>query len=295
MRKKMLDWGNGGIYTNRVWKFPIGSISRTKDNLEEGNMKRQLLSTAMLAAALAAGAQTTAPSTASFDDRQTNAPAIRLAVYGDKGAPGARNFPPLLKDASDIKVEILDGQQIRDGALDRFDLVLLPGGSGKGQGDSMGPEGVEKVKQFVASGKGFIGICAGAYFPIQQGFLNAKTKDPRWRRGKAFLKIEFSETALKLFGEQYKGLQEVKYANGPVMDANISTNLPPVEVLAWFRTETAANGTPEGIQVNSPAILLSTYGKGTMLVISPHPEQTPGLRGLMVDMIRFIAGKSKAK
>ncbi len=251
-------------------------------------MTRPLLATIFLAAAVTANAQTSVPTTAS----STNQP-IRLAVYGDGGAPGFKHFPPLLKDASDIQVEIINGQQMREGILDKFDLVLLPGGSGKGQGSSMGPEGVKKLKEFVASGKGYIGICAGAYVPMQQGFINAKTKDPRWRRGKAFLQIEFSEAGLKLFGEQYKGIQTIKYANGPIMDVNISTNLPPVEVLAWFRSEVAEPGSPAGIQVDSPAILLTTYGKGTMLIISPHPEQTPGLRGLMVEMIRFVARKSK--
>ncbi len=48
--------------------------------------------------------------------------------------------------------EIGYGQQIREGVLDKFDLVLLPGGSGREQGKSMGPEGVAKLKEFVASG-----------------------------------------------------------------------------------------------------------------------------------------------
>ena len=246
----------------------------------------------LAAAALAANAQTNATLTAA-PANTTGEPSIRLAVYGDKGAPGHVHFPALLKKVPDIQVEVINGQQIRDGILDKFDLILLPGGSGKGQGDSMEPEGVAKLKEFVASGKGYIGICAGAYVPMQQGFMNAKTKDPRWRRGKAMLDIEFTEAGLKIFGEKYKGIQTIKYANGPIMDVNISTNLPPVEVLAWFRTEVANPGTPEGIQVNSPAIVLTTYGKGTMLVISPHPEQTPKLQGLMVEMIRWVGRKSR--
>ena len=269
-------------------------------------MKRTLFATILLAAALMANAQPNVVSTASptnqtiqraeltgGDAPTARPPAIRLAVYGDKGAPGFKHFPRLLEDVSDIQVEIVNGQQIREGVLDKFDLVLLPGGSGREQGRSMGPEGVAKLKDFVASGKGYIGICAGAYVPMQQGFINAKTKSPHWRRGKADLKIEFSETALKLFGEQYNGLQEVRYNNGPIMDVNIFTNQPAVEVLAWFRTEVAEAGAPKGIQVDSPAILLTTYGKGTMLTISPHPEQTPGLRELMVEMIRFVAEKCR--
>ena len=255
----------------------------------KGTMK---ITPCILLAAFAAHAQSNITTTAASAAQPKTEPAIHMAVYGDKGAPGHVHFPTLLKKVPDIEVEVINGQQIRDGILDKFDLVLLPGGSGKGQGDSMGPEGVAKLKEFVASGKGYIGICAGAYVPMQQGFMNAKTKDPRWRRGKAMLDIEFSEAGLKIFGEKYKGIQTVKYANGPIMDVNISTNLPPVEVLAWFRTETAANGTPEGIQVDSPAIVLTTYGKGKMFVVSPHPEQTPELHGLIEAMVRFVVKKS---
>ena len=262
--------------------------------------------TILLAAALAANAQIAVPVTASStnqpgqgpeltggDAPASHPPAIRMAGYGDRGAPGHYHFPALLKKVPDIQVEVINGQQIRDGILDKFDLILLPGGSGRDQGNSMGPAGVAKLKEFVASGNGYIGICAGAYVPMQQEFMNAKTKDPRWRRGKGMLDIEFSEAGLKIFGEQYKGIQTIKYANGPIMDVNISTNLPPVEVLAWFRSEVAAEGTPKGIQSNSPAIVLTTYGKGKMLVVSPHPEQTPALQGLIEKMVRFVAKKGE--
>ncbi|MBR6435203.1 MAG: hypothetical protein IKS45_01720, partial [Thermoguttaceae bacterium] len=70
-------------------------------------------------------------------------PKIRLAVYGDDGAGGWKRFPPLVENDPTIEMEVLNGQQIRDGALDKFDLIILPGGSGKAQGASMGPDGVE--------------------------------------------------------------------------------------------------------------------------------------------------------
>ena len=256
-------------------------------------MKQSTFAIPVLALALTANAQSNITSKAGAADQTKPEPTIRMAVYGDKGAPGHYHFPALLKNVPDIQVEVIKGQQIREGILDKFDLILLPGGSGRDQGNSMGPEGVEKLKEFVASGKGYIGICAGAYVPMQQEFMNAKTKDPRWRRGKGMLDIEFSEAGLKIFGEQYKGIQTIKYANGPIMDVNISSNLPPVEVLAWFRSEVAAEGTPKGIQSNSPAIVLTTYGKGKMLVVSPHPEQTPALKGLIEKMVRFVAKKSE--
>ncbi|MBR5709160.1 MAG: DJ-1/PfpI family protein [Thermoguttaceae bacterium] len=219
----------------------------------------------------------------------SQAPTIRVAIYGDSGADGFKLFPPLLKDVTDIQMEVLNGQQIRDGALDKFDLIILPGGSGSGQEKSLGNDGVKKVKRFIESGKGLIAIGAGAYFTLKQDIINAQTKDPRWDRGVTNLKIEFSELGLKIVGDKFRGEQEVSYCSGPVMDVNFSVMRPNVEVLARFRTETAQNGTPKGIQVNSPAILLTTYGKGTVVLVSPRIEQTPSMKEVLVKLIRHVA------
>ncbi len=215
---------------------------------------------------------------------------IRIALYKDGGvSDGYKNDVAVIEQDPTLEYELVNGQQIRDGVLKNFDIVFLPGGSGKGQAASMGEDGVKQVKEFVKSGKGYIGICAGAYFPIQQEFINAKTKDPRWQRGSTELMIEFSELGLKIVGDKFKGLQEVHYGNGPVMDVNMIPNKPNVEVLAWYRTETAKNGTPAGIQVNSPAILLTTYGKGTVVTISPHPERTPAMNEVLLKLIHHVA------
>ncbi len=214
---------------------------------------------------------------------------IRLAVYGDAGAEGFKLFLPMFKGVPDIQMEVLNGQQVRDGALDKFDLLILPGGSGSGQAKSLDKIGIQKVKQFIASGKGCISIGAGAYFTLQQEFINAKTKDQRWDRGVTTLKMEFSELGLKIVGAQFKGLQNVQYSSGPVMKVNGDIAKPNAEVLAWYRSEIALNGTPKGIQVNSPAILLTTYGKGTVVIVSPRLDQTPAMTEVLLKLFRHVA------
>lgn len=201
---------------------------------------------------------------------------IRVAIYQDKGV--ARKAPPLLMEILSedpaFEAKCVSGQDIRDGILEQFDLILLPGGSGRGEAASMQPEGVEKVKEFVRSGKGYLGICAGAYFPIQQGFMNAETKSPKWVRGQAMLEIELTEAGLEVFGEEFKGTQIVRYHNGPIIHVNVDPNGPEVEVLSWFRTETSKGDAPVGIQVNSPAMVRTTYGDGHIVTFSPHPESS---------------------
>ena len=63
------------------------------------------------------------------------------------------------------------------------------------------------------------------------------------------------------------------------------------EVLAMFRSEVAKNNTPAGIMVNSPAIAAGHCGKGRVLFISPHPEQSRGMEDLVCRAVLWAAGK----
>jgi len=219
---------------------------------------------------------------------------IRVALYKDGGvSEGYKNVQAVVEKDPAFTVTIVNGQQIRDGILDQFEIVIFPGGIASSQGKSLQPEGVKQLKNFIKSGKSYVGICAGAYLPIEQDFLNAKFRDPVWWRGKTTLKIEFSPLGLTLVGEEFRGEQEIYYANGPVVDINPNPTRPRCEVLAWFRSETAKGKSKPGIQINSPAILLSTYGRGMILTFSPHPERMPETHCFLLKLMHHLADHSQ--
>jgi len=192
-----------------------------------------------------------------------------------------------------LKLEIVNEQQIRAGILEEgaYDIVLLPGGLAYKQIEALQPEGMTKIKEFIKSGKSYLGICAGAYVPIKENFMNAEFKSPKWWRGMGNLKIEFSELGVKLAGEKYQGVHEIRYANGPVININVDPRKPKCEVLAWFRTEFAEDGTEPGIQIDSPAIVLMAYEKGLVVTVSPHPERTPAMNDVLLNLLHHL-GKS---
>ena len=217
---------------------------------------------------------------------------IRVAMYSDKGVgPNAyKNFPPIFESAPRFEMTKVTGQQIRDGILDNFDIFLLPGGMSSTEAESMQPEGVKKLKEFIKSGKGYLGFCAGAYFPIDQRFMdNAQMKTRIWQRGLAFLKVEPTDLGVKVFGEQYRGIQICRYHNGPIININMNPLLPPVQPLCFYRSEVSNLGSAPGLQINSPAIVLTTYGKGTIITVSPHPEYTPELYGIVLGCLNHLA------
>ncbi len=217
-------------------------------------------------------------------------PVIKVAVYEDKGATG-KGIPcvtEIMSRTDDIKLTRLKGADIAAGGLRGYDLVMFTGGSGSAEAAGLGEKGREEVRDFVRNGGGYVGICAGAYlacsgFEWGVGILNAKTVSSKWRRGQGEVKVEG-----EAFGEKLTD-RGVRYANGPIIKADVRKDLPAFETLVSFRTELAENDTPVGVMVNAPAMVRSSYGLGRVFTSSPHPEQTAGLENLVVQAVRWTA------
>ena len=63
-------------------------------------------------------------------------------------------------------VQFIDTTKIRQGELGGYDVVVFPGGSSAYQAQVLGKSGRDAVRSFVASGGGFVGICAGAFLAL---------------------------------------------------------------------------------------------------------------------------------
>jgi hypothetical protein len=224
---------------------------------------------------------------------------IRVALFDDKGATG-KGVPRVteqLGKIADIKLTKVKGKDIADGCLKDYDVVIFSGGSGSKEAETIGEQGRENVRKFVRNGGGYVGICAGAYlacsgFSWGVGVINAKTVSPKWARGVGPVQMEITPV-----GKEVTGLaaqkHEIKYANGPIIKPDTRADLPAYEPLAYFRTELAKNGSPEGVMVNSPAIVRASFGKGRVISSSPHPEQTDGMEKFIENAVRWVAGAAK--
>ena len=220
---------------------------------------------------------------------------IRVAIYTGPGAGGPG--PEALKETLSSKPtqftpRFIGPEEVRAGILDEIDVVVFPGGSGSRQAEGLGTDGCERVRKFVNAGGGYVGICAGCYlacegFSWSLKFLDAKTKSSKWRRGVKPLELAVESNLLGVAKESIT----VKYANGPVMEPAGSSDLPDYTTLAVFKTETAENESPSGIQIGTPAILSGTFGKGRVVGISPHPEQTDGFKEIVPRLIQWSVGQ----
>src|SRR5262249_10090385 len=105
---------------------------------------------------------------------------------------------------------------------------------------------------------------------------------------KGTVEMELTDKGREIFGAS-RGKLDVLYHNGPILAPNASPDLADYEPLAVFRTEVAENGTPVGVMVGSPAIAAGSCGRGRVLCISPHPEQTKGLEDFVPRAVRWVA------
>lgn len=224
---------------------------------------------------------------------------IRVALFDDKGSagPGIPKVTEQLARCPDVVLTKLSGPQIGDGSLKNasFDVVIFTGGSGSGQSKTIGKTGVAQTRKFVENGGGYIGICAGAYLACE-GFswgvkiLDAKTVSSKWKRGHGLVKLEMTDKGREILGLP-AGQFDIKYGNGPIYTIAQSPVIPDFKPLAYYRTELAENDTPKGVMVNSPAMVMGTFGKGRVLCSSPHPEQTPGMETFIERAVKWAAGR----
>ncbi|MEQ8849595.1 BPL-N domain-containing protein [Botrimarina sp.] len=246
----------------------------------------------------AALAAPVAPASWRADERPADpAAAPRVAVY-DHSEPyeGSENLARILTADARFDTRPVTPQQIRDGALDRFDVLVMPGGSGSKQSEKLEQSGRAAIKQFVEHGGGYVGICAGAYLASSQyewslGLVNARCWDRvHWARGTGKVRLAMAPAAEKLFDAS--GQLECYYGQGPMLAPDDEPDLPAYQVLASYATEVAKKGAPEGAMVGMHAIVRSEYGEGRVILFSPHPEKPGGPNGLIAHGVRWAAAGS---
>jgi len=219
---------------------------------------------------------------------------ITVGIYCGPGSPrgGVDNVLNVLKPFSKVKTVVLSGQDVSSLNISAYDVLVFPGGSGQSKG--IGEAGLKNVREFVKQGGGYVGICGGAYLACSNftwglGILNAGTVSNKWRRGQALLDLEPTQAGQQWLGD-VKSTFKVRYHNGPILTPAARTDIPAYNVVTVFKTEIAEYGSPAGVQVNSPAHVISTYGKGRVFISSPHPENTPGLENFIPRGILWSAG-----
>jgi len=182
-----------------------------------------------------------------------------VCVYAGTGAVLAKDVEVAL-DKLEMPYRGAGEQDIRGGGLGDCSLLIVAGGYTAKYVDAWGEEGFERIREFVADGGGYIGICAGAYMAARDvevpgrppGLGIVEIENVR-RAGWGIRTITVAKPKHPVV-KGYTGKVDIWYQNGPMMKAGQG-----VETLAVYEEESAA-------------IVCATYGEGKVVIFSPHPE-----------------------
>lgn len=223
--------------------------------------------------------------------------ALRVAIFDGPGvSESSGRVEEDLRRVQEFQIQRISVEQITSGSLTGLDVVIFPGGSGGGQGRGLGEAGRNRVREFVAAGGGYVGICAGAYlasadYDWSLNLMDARVLDRKhWARGFGNVELTLAPDAAELLGLPAKAA--LYYHQGPLLAPAGKKDIPDYQEWAKFATEVRKEGVPGGVMPGTTAIAAGEFGAGRVLAISPHPERTEKWNHVLPAAVRWVAGKS---
>ena len=223
---------------------------------------------------------------------------VIAAYYGNGTTDGAIWFVQALEKMG-FDIGIVTEKDILDGALELENYNVLILGSGMEYCSHLGKEGCKKIAEFVHNGGGYIGHCGGSIAAVK-GY--PKSSSSSWLE-LADVRLELKENGNLLssyasgpviynitmpehpvmFG--YEGKVPLVYWWGPIFSSEVGKNVsvlatisaPSPDIQMPHPEITRITGvTPSIKELNhspgKPAILAANYGRGKVVLASPHPE-----------------------
>lgn len=222
-------------------------------------------------------------------------PEIKVGFFVDNGSRGGGVFKiaRLLYYAPQLDITMLDGKDIRNGALDKLDLLVIPGGSSATQFKMMQASGAAKIREFVKKGGNYVGVCAGFHCTLNRPdrvallpyvYLNGTSG------ALGTLTININEKGAKILDVK-PGRYSVTYSQGPISKAGKKWEHGSAEVLGIYLNSVGLPGRKHYDYTGHPAILFGNHGKGKVVATSFHPENNVVNHCIFNGMVYAASGK----
>ena len=168
-------------------------------------------------------------------------------------------------------VELVNSEYINEKGLNDFKLLCIPGGDMYQYSNDLSSSGIEKIRDFISHGGGYIGICGGAYFAGEKVF---------WQEN------QLNMESLGLFNGITKGpINEIVTYPDSIMCKLLIDTLHPITksepdtawILYYWGPALITEDTSIYIIgkydiVDLPSILAFNYQNGRVFLIGTHPE-----------------------
>lgn len=225
-------------------------------------------------------------------------PPVKTGVYVSNGLSGggAIEWIRLVHDSPELELTLLDSAKIRAGALDKLDMLVMPGGSSPEIKRDLGADGAGRIKAFIRGGGGYIGTCAGCCLMMEEApdpsrGLNVMPFYRSGSKGRFLMPVGVNAKGADALGVK-KGTYYLQYSHGPILEP--STNAIPDAHFEVWGTNLSDSGRFGGkLEMYGRAALVGgTYGRGRVFVTSCHPEYLEATRVLVRGAFRYVTGRT---
>ena len=222
---------------------------------------------------------------------------VRAGVFAGNGprSNGFVEYMRLLEASPDFELTLLEAEDIRSGALDGLDLIVVPGGDSRTEKRDLGERGAERIRAFLRAGGGYVGSCAGCCL------LMDSVMDPErgigiipyhrtGSKGGYMMPVAVNEKGAAALGVERKAYV-VRYHGGPVLEP--STNViadAHFEIWGTYAHDFGKTGSKPAMEGRG-AMVGGTFGKGRVFAFAVHPENFPGTRELLRGAFRYVTGR----
>jgi len=172
-----------------------------------------------------------------------------------------------------LEVELIDASDVNSRSLSGFRTLCFPGGNMYQYAQDITESGKEKIREFIRSGGGYVGICGGAYFTGERVF---------WQGA------QLSMSPLGVFSGTTKGPIDAiaPYPKCVMCKINIAEFNHPITQTepesTWIMYCYGPQLLPDGdadVDVlgvydigEEPVMIAFEYGRGRIFIIGTHPE-----------------------
>lgn len=179
---------------------------------------------------------------------------------------------------------------INDATLASYDVLAMPGGEDyitSYEGKTIDGIDPTAIKNFVKNGKGYLGICAGAFAgayytkDCYYGWAVAPNVNCLQAYAQKNTDITITPAGEGILGQ--KGTITTLYWNGPAMSVSGTAFV--------MATYDGVNNSSGGVVIPSgkAAIVGDYYGTGRTVLIGPHPEIDPKSQSILTKLIVWVS------
>jgi len=213
----------------------------------------------------------------------TDLAGVKVAVYD--GALGVSSNPRESSAAAlywmfrwmNATVEMVNSSSIKQGILDDFQIVAVPGGYAYNYHLDLGYSGANAIRDFVGDGGSYWGSCAGAFYALEEfewseygktttqyyglGLFPGRGVGPiigiaDWPNF-AMTDVQINTTNELVDFSQEPGNQSIMYYGGPYFETE---GMESITTLATYSYN------------DMPAMIAFEYMNGRVFLTGPHPE-----------------------